>query len=126
MQRTDLDEPQQRPAQEDDNSSSEAFPIACSLDDAGLVTRLESLRENLFAGVLERQELKGSYAFRFPGDGDSGAKIAEFVASERQCCTFFRFELTFEPGLGPIWLKLTGPDGVKDFIEAMFDATDGD
>lgn len=118
MQRTDRDtSPQHRPT--DDYIIPEVFPIACRLDNAGLANRLESLRADLFAGVEEHRELKDGYAFRFSGSGDWGAKIAEFVATERQCCTFFRFDLTFEPNLGPIWLKLTGPAGVKEFIEVM-------
>lgn len=120
MQRTNRDVSTQH-RREDERIISEVLPIACSLDDGGLATRLESLRADLFAGAEERQKLKSGYAFRFPGDGAWGAKIAEFVASERQCCTFFRFELSFEPAHGPIWLKLIGPDGVNDFIEAMFD-----
>ena len=120
MQRIPRNESRQRLLREAENSSSEAFPIACSLDDARLATRLVALRQDLFAGVEERQELENGYAFRFPCDGAWASKIAEFVATERQCCAFFRFELSFEPGSGPIWLKLTGPDGVKEFIEAMF------
>lgn len=110
---------EQYPTREHEKVISEAFPIACSLDDVSLATRLDSLHQDLFAGVEERQELNDGYAVRFPGEGDWDAKLAEFVTSERQCCPFFRFELTFEPGRGPIWLKLTGPDGVKDFIRAM-------
>jgi hypothetical protein len=126
MQQTNRGESQQRLVREDEKSNSAAFPIACSLNEVGLARRLESLRSDLFAAAEERQELKHGYTFRFPGAGDWGAKIADFVATERQCCTFFRFELTFEPNLGPIWLKLTGPDGVKEFIEAMMAAEYGD
>lgn len=112
---------EQYSTREHENGISDAFPIACSLDDARLATRLDSLRHDLFAGAEDRQELTDGYAFRFPDEGDWGTRIADFIASERRCCTFFRFELTFEPGLGPIWLKLTGPDGVKEFIEVMMD-----
>jgi rhodanese-related sulfurtransferase len=44
-----------------------------------------------------------------------------FAVAERTCCTFFRIELAFEPGLGPIWLTLTGPAGVKDFVHQTFE-----
>ncbi len=98
-----------------------ALPIACSLSDCDLTARSASVRRDLFAGVVERRELDEGSAFRFPGDGDWQAKVADFIASERHCCSFFRFELTFEPGLGPIWLRLTGPAGTKAFIETTFD-----
>jgi hypothetical protein len=32
------------------------------------------------------------------------------------CCPFFTFELTFEPDSGPIWLRVRGQEGVKEFI----------
>jgi hypothetical protein len=65
-------------------------------------------------------ELETGYAFRFPGTDTWKAKIEEFVATERQCCSFFRIELTYEPNLGPIWLGLSGPEGTKQFIAATF------
>jgi len=102
------------------------LPIACSLNDDELAARSAFVRRELLAGVVERQELDNGYAFRFPGAGNWHVNVAEFVASERQCCSFFHFELTFEPGLGSIWMKLTGPEGTKQFIEATFHETGGD
>lgn len=122
MQRSRQDESQLDHSGDIHHPSDAARPIACNLTDAQLATRLDSLREELFAGADERRELKDGYAFRFPGEGDWGVKLADFITSERQCCPFFRFELTFEPDLGPIWLNLTGPNGVKDFIAAMMEA----
>jgi hypothetical protein len=101
------------------------LPVDCTLDSAALAARSEEIRSGLFAGAEERVDLDDGYAFRFPGDGDWHAKIAAFVASERHCCSFFRFELTFEPGLGPIWLTLTGPAGTKEFIAATFELPAG-
>jgi hypothetical protein len=100
--------------------ASEHMPIACSLTSADLAKRSDAVRRDLFAGALERQELETGYAFRFPGTDTWKAKIEEFVATERQCCSFFRIELTYEPNLGPIWLRLSGPEGTKQFIAATF------
>ncbi|MBI4409686.1 MAG: hypothetical protein HY561_08265 [Gemmatimonadetes bacterium] len=41
----------------------------------------------------------------------------EFILFERGCCPFLRFELEFEPG-GPLWLRIRGPEGAKEFIAA--------
>jgi len=43
-------------------------------------------------------------------------KAAEFISLERLCCPFLRFSLEVEPEGGPIWLRLTGREGVKAFI----------
>jgi hypothetical protein len=97
------------------------LPVACSLGSASLAARSEEVRRGLFAGARERIELDDGFALRFSGEGDWPARIAEFIASERRCCSFFRFETVFEPGLGPIWLTLTGPAGTKEFIAATFE-----
>jgi rhodanese-related sulfurtransferase len=104
-------------------TADDALPVACSLDEDDLAARSEAVRRELFVGAEERRELDAGYAFRFPGDDDWKARIEEFVATERRCCSFFRIELIFEPGFGPIWLKLTGPTGVKQFIEEGLDVS---
>ncbi|HEU0163770.1 MAG TPA: hypothetical protein VFQ54_01925 [Thermomicrobiales bacterium] len=95
--------------------------IACSLADVELARRSDLVRRDLFAGALVRAELAAGYAFRFPGDGDWDARIQEFVGIERRCCSFFQFEIVFEAGMGSIWLRLTGPEGTKQFIEQAFE-----
>jgi hypothetical protein len=42
--------------------------------------------------------------------------LGDWVALERRCCPFFGFAIEVEPDGGPIWLSLTGDEGVKDFI----------
>jgi hypothetical protein len=96
------------------------LPIACGLDDLALARRSEAVRRDLFVGVEERIELPAGYAFRFSGSADWPERIGAFVATERTCCSYFRIGVTYEPGLGPIWLQLTGADGVKDFIAVTF------
>ena len=96
------------------------LPIACSLSDRELAMRSESVRSELFAGATETVEFESGYAFRFSAEGDWWSRIVEFVNAERHCCSFFKFEIIVEPGSGPIWLSLSGADGVKQFIETTF------
>ncbi len=107
-------------------SVSAALPIACSLEAGDLAKRGESLRRELFRHVEERQELPDGMRYRFPGSDEFKDKLLAFAAAERTCCAFFRIELAFEPGLGLIWLTLTGADGVKDFIQQTFEDVDSD
>lgn len=46
------------------------------------------------------------------------------MENERQCCRFFRFRLTIEPDLGPFWLEVTGPPGVKEFLSELLTERD--
>jgi hypothetical protein len=100
-------------------AAAEEPPIACALSGAELARRGEDVRE-LFRGVEQVSELADGYAFRFPGDDREAVRLLEFTLAERSCCPFFTFELVFEPNLGPIWVRLRGSDGVKDFVASAW------
>jgi hypothetical protein len=64
------------------------------------------------------RELPDGFEFRFPSDMKTYQLVAEWAAGERVCCPFFEIDLRSEPEGGPLWLRLTGRDGVKEFIHA--------
>ncbi len=76
--------------------------------------------KELRAVMEEIRPLPDGYGFRLPSRQDTILLSAEFIARERLCCPFFAFELAVEPEDGPLWLRLRGPEGVKDFISAEF------
>ena len=90
------------------------IPIACSLTAEELPER-KTLLSKLGQAVTETQEREEGYAYRFESDALL-PEILEIVRAERACCPFLRFSLTFEPGNGPLWLEVTGPQGTKEFI----------
>ena len=47
--------------------------------------------------------------------------LVAWVGLERRCCSFFRFQLEFGGEAGPVTLRLTGREGVKDFIRSEFE-----
>lgn len=103
------------------NPELAALPVACDLEAGELAARGAALREELFRHVRERQELPDGVRFRFPGSDAFRDQLLAFVVAERTCCAFFRIDLAFEPGLGPIWLTLTGPAGVTAFVRQRFE-----
>jgi hypothetical protein len=68
--------------------------------------------------VQEALALNDGYALRFPTDDATLTELMQLIQLERQCCAFLRFRLTVEPGGGPVWLELTGPEGTKSFLES--------
>jgi len=93
------------------------IPIACDLtDDETAVRRQESMNAFL-SRVAGHEALADGYAFRFPSRDEIARDLLDFVLLERQCCPFFHIELAFTPDGGPIWLRLRGGDGVKQFVE---------
>ena len=66
------------------------------------------------------RELPDGFEFKFPADMETYQLLAEWTAGERVCCPFFDIDLRSEREGGPLWLRLTGRDGVKQFIQADF------
>jgi hypothetical protein len=96
--------------------------MSCGLSNEQLALRSETVLRPLFAGVRERRALADGVEYRFPGGDEWKARLYEFVDTERTCCSFIRIELAFEPGLGPIRLRLSGDADAQAFIAETFDA----
>jgi hypothetical protein len=96
------------------------LPVACNL-----VGGERDRRREAVGGLLNTTRLAGEledgYQFAFPADAGWAMRLTEFVVAERPCCPFFRFELVFEPGGGEILLRVSGPEGTKQFISEAFD-----
>ena len=66
--------------------------------------------------VRERRALPQGAELRF--DAEDLDAVARWMANERRCCAFLRFELELLPDDGPIWLRLTGPAGTLELLAA--------
>ena len=94
------------------------LPIACALDvfDEEEEKLHTSLLHTIRGSCIRVQELSDGFAFQYPADPALYLRLAEWVTLERRCCSFLTFDLEFGRGGGPIWLRLTGREGVKDFL----------
>lgn len=82
-----------------------------------------ALARELFHEVAqERTDLPDGYAVRFSPDALEA--VARFVANERKCCPFMNFELSIAPGSGPPWLRMTGPAGTREIVQAELGLAD--
>ena len=103
-------------------SAIKTLPIACSLTPDDLRARRNQLLTGLVAGALERVERPDGFAWRFEARTDLLQAITGVIDAERQCCAFLRFELTVEPGAGPLWLVVSGPAGTREFLAGLVDS----
>lgn len=69
---------------------------------------------------LAVQELDNGYAFEYAAEPTTYTLLGEFMGLEHLCCPFFRLTLEVEPDAKTVWLKVTGAEGVKDFVYAEF------
>lgn len=97
------------------------LPVACSLTGLELQERRRQVLRRVGEAVLEVKDLGDGYAYRFPTDEIWITELANLITFERQCCPFLKFNVRIEPGAGPIWLELTGPEGTKDFLNSLFE-----
>ena len=49
--------------------------------------------------------------------------VADLIIAERECCPFLTFQLTAESQMGALTLRVTGPDGTKEFLKSIFAAS---
>ena len=95
------------------------IPEACCLSNEELRSREATLLAQFKSALLTTEELTDGYLFRIPGDKKWLAVAAELIAAERECCPFLRFELTAEPAMGPVTVRMTGPGGTKGFLKSI-------
>ena len=82
-----------------------------------LRNRKETVLKSLKEKVKERRELPNGYSFRFEGNDANIDELIEFIKTERECCSFFVFNLSISGDKSEAWLELTGVEGAKDFVE---------
>lgn len=70
----------------------------------------------LYKAVQEIRELPNGWAWRLPGTPEVLLLVAEDLNMERLCCPFVTYTLEIEPNRGPFWLRMTGGEGVKEFL----------
>lgn len=70
----------------------------------------------LFAKVDAVRDMVNGCAFRLPPDSITLQQVLDFVSLERLCCPFFTFTVEVEAYNGPVWLELSGADGVKAMV----------
>jgi hypothetical protein len=87
----------------------DAFTPAERIHHAGLIEQLSPLLESV-------RELRDGYTLRFMEDGSVFARLAEWMRLESSCCPFLKLELKVVGKSGPVELRLTGGDGVKEFL----------
>ena len=95
---------------------SETKNIACKLTSAELQARKASVIAELKRAVIEKTETTNGARYKFDGSDTMLDAIINFIKTERQCCSFFDFNVAVD-ATGFIWLELSGPEGTKSFIE---------
>ena len=117
-----------RSVRADDTTSSQSgkheSPFACNafaLSPEVRKRHFEELGPALLNLKKSMRELPDGYELEFPANNTTYQLLTEWAFQERLCCPFFDIELRLDRENGPLWLRLTGRPGTKEFIKEEFD-----
>jgi len=98
---------------------NESLPIACTLTPAEFAALREGLLPGLLARASANEPVSGGFRWRFEPQAGLVKEAAAVIEAEHRCCRFLRFQMVVEPGDGPLWLEVTGPEGTPEFLSAL-------
>lgn len=106
------------------NEIDESLLVACQV---GVIPDEERERwmqvvRDVYSSVEEVLELEDGYSFRVKPH--QLGLLGEHVTRDRLCCAFVRWEIVVEQANGPVWLRIRGPRGTKEFVTAAIGETD--
>jgi hypothetical protein len=96
------------------------LPIACTLTEAELRQRRQTIMDTFRTRHVTVTELADGYAYTFAATSEALLQIAQLVDLERQCCPFLTFKIVLEAAAGPMRLEVTGPKEAKKVIAEYF------
>ena len=95
-------------------------PFACNalaLSPEVRKRHFEELGPALLKLKRSTRELPDGYELELPADNKTYQLLTEWAFQERLCCPFFDIDLRLDRENGPLWLRLTGRPGTKEFIK---------
>ena len=101
-------------------SAKPESPFACNafaLSPEVRKRHFEKLGPALLKLKKSTRELPDGFEFELPADNTTYQVLTEWAFQERLCCPFFDIDLRFDRENGPLWLRLTGRPGTKEFIK---------
>src|SRR6266699_7103795 len=99
-------------------SAKHVSPFACNafaLSPEVRKRHFEELRPALLKLKKSMRELPDGYGLELPADNTTYQLLTEWAFQERLCCPFFDIDLRLERENGPLWLRLAGRPGTKEF-----------
>src|SRR6266480_2000264 len=112
-------------ASEPSSQTEHVSPFACNalaLSPEVRKRHFEEVGPALLKLKKSTRELPDGYEFEFPTDKPTWELLTQWVLDERLCCPFFDIDLRFDKESGPLWLRLTGRPGTKDFIKEEWES----
>lgn len=73
----------------------------------------------LVLDIIKRvEEIEDGYALHFDSGDQPLSLLLQWLTLERIINEFLRFQLSIESNHGPVRLEMSGPSGIKDFLQS--------
>lgn len=97
-------------------------PVACDLSalDPGEKERHAELASHLRQAVIRVEEIPHGFTATITESSRLAEDLEEWVKLEAKCCPFLSFQVTPRPGEGDRTVRITGPEGTKEFLRAHY------
>ena len=100
-----------------DGDVAETPAVACLLDESEREQRQAAAEAEFVPRIEAVTEHEDGYAFTLTGDQETVAVVGDWLRKEAACCPFATYELTVEPDLAAVELRVSGPEGTKALYE---------
>lgn len=85
-----------------------------------MLARRHHIAADIFTRFKEKRELPDGYELVYPQTPEWEEKTTQFVEMWRPSCPYFHFELDAAQPDGRISLRITGPEGTKQFVDNAY------
>ena len=91
--------------------------LQCSLTSEELVERKQQLKHQVLSKKLKREKSPSGIVYFFDDDKELLNSIFEFVQKEKECCPFFKFDVSILPFEKGMALQISGSEEALQFFE---------
>lgn len=98
----------------------ENYPLACQMNSLTESEReaRKDLLYKLVSSLLERKKIPDGLLFQLRYTDKVWFAVSEFVTLEKRCCPFLNFKLDLISDSSDFTLRIDGPTGTSEFLEA--------
>jgi len=91
--------------------------VQCSLIPEDLNIRKEELKKSILSKVVKRKEVSNGIIFYFNNEPNLLESVLEHIIIERQCCPFFKFDVSILPFNKGFALQISGSEDAIEMIK---------
>lgn len=99
--------------------------VTCTLTEKQRARREADIRRSLLDHYRHSEGRENGFRLTFDGTEEAMRALADFVSTERRCCSFTEYTIRTAPPYAVTRLSITGPDRTKELFQEFVDILEG-